>query len=70
VPEVIDGFRFSQGFSALRKTPDIKVNMCSPSYSAGEGEGEPPREWNDQSAMGKAWQVGCAGPFRIEDLES
>ena len=28
------------GFSALRKTPDIKVNLYSPTYSGGEGEGE------------------------------
>jgi len=40
VPEVIDGFRFSQGFLALRKTPNIKVNLYSPSYLVGEGEGE------------------------------
>jgi len=37
--EVIDGFRFSQGFSALRKTPDIKVNAFTPSNTAGKGEG-------------------------------
>jgi len=38
-PEVIDGFRFSQGFSALRKTPDTKVIMYTPSKTAGKGEG-------------------------------
>jgi len=28
-----------QDFLALRKTPDIKVNMYSPTHSVGEGEG-------------------------------
>jgi len=28
-----DGFRFSQGFSAVRDTPDTKVNMYSPGPS-------------------------------------
>jgi len=28
-----------QDFSALRKTPDIKVNVYTPSNAAGEGEG-------------------------------
>jgi len=45
MPEVIDGFRFNSGqghisLVSLGKTPDIKVNLYSPSYSAGEGEGE------------------------------
>jgi len=30
---------FVQDFSALRKTPDIKVNVFTPSNAAGEGEG-------------------------------
>jgi len=45
---IIDGFRFSQGFLALQKTPDIKVNVYSPTYSAWEGEGEAAPWWLKQ----------------------
>ena len=48
--EVIDGFRFSQGFSALRETPHTKVNMYSPDHSklrsGGGGETFPPCGYN------------------------
>jgi len=37
--EIIDGFRFTPGLLSIAKTPDIKVNVYSPTHSVGEGEG-------------------------------